>query len=610
MQNLQDVPVDEALPWFAKRIKALEVFHVPSVADLPPEAAAERQEFERESIQSLLCVPMVYRHGLIGFLGFDAVHTQRSWSDDAIFLLRIAGEMLANALMRRQAEDALRTSEARFRSNFEQAAVGIVDCTLAGGFNWVNRRFCEITGYTAEELQPLTFRDITHPEDLGKELEDYQRVLQGKAPSYTCDKRYIRKDGVIVWVSLSASLVRDADGVPRRFIGVVEDITYRKHVEEELFKAQKLESLGILAGGIAHDFNNMLTAIVNQIGMARMKLPPGDALAKRLEEAETAAFKAKGLTQRLLTFARGGEPVKAVLAPERVVRDAMALVLTGSSATADLSVGRDLWSVDADESQLGQAVNNLLINACQAMPGGGAIRIGLANCAVDAGSALPLKPGNYVTLSVADRGKGIAPDDLPKIFDPYYTTKREGTGLGLAVCYSIVRNHGGHITVESAPGAGAVFTVYLPASDSSAATAHRAEEPHMRGSGRVLVMDDEEMIRMVTGEILTELGYEVEFAREGGEAVERYRAAKASGRPFDAVILDLTIAGGMGGRETIEKLRAEDPGVKAIVSSGYSNDPIMAHFRDYGFRDVIVKPYKSVDLSRKLHALVHGAPGA
>jgi PAS domain S-box-containing protein len=212
------------------------------------------------------------------------VRIRKSWSEDAIVFLRIAGEMLTNALMRRQAEDALRNSEARFRSNFEQAAVGIMDCTLAGGFIWVNRRFCEITGFSAEELRALTFREITRSEDMDKELKDYQEVLQGKAVSYSREKQYVRKDRSLVWVNQTLSLVRDAAGVPKRFIGVVEDISYRKRMEEELFRAQKLESLGILAGGIAHDFNNILTAIVGQVAVMRMKLPLGDPLGNRLEE--------------------------------------------------------------------------------------------------------------------------------------------------------------------------------------------------------------------------------------------------------------------------------------------------------------------------------------
>ncbi len=606
LPDLQDIPVDEALPWFAKRIKAPDVFHVPSVADLPPEAAAEKREFERESIQSLICVPMVYRRGLIGFLGFDAVRTRKSWSDDAIVLLRIAGEMLTNALMRKQAGDALRNSEARFRSNFEQAAVGIIDCTLAGGFIWVNRRFCEITGFSVEELRALTFREITRSEDMDKELKDYQEVLQGKAVSYSREKQYFRKDRSLVWVNQTLSLVRDAAGVPKRFIGVVEDISYRKRMEEELFKAQKLESLGILAGGIAHDFNNMLTAIVGQIGMARMKLPSGDVLGQRLEEAEKAALRAKGLTQQLLTFAKGGAPVKSALSLERLVRESAGLVLSGKNITSTLSASDPLWSVDADEGQIGQALNNLIINACQAMPHGGSLRMGLENSEVDGTAHLPLKKGRYVKLTIADEGIGIAPEHLSKIFDPYFTTKEKGSGLGLAVGYSIIRNHGGHILVESTPGRGTTFTVYLPASERTDVPAEHAQDVHIRGSGRVLFMDDEEMIRQVTGEILGALGYEVEFAREGGEAIERYRKARESGLPFDVVILDLTIAGGMGGKETIQKLRAYDPAVKAMVTSGYSNDPLMANFRDHGFRDVIVKPYKSVELSRKLHALMTG----
>jgi PAS domain S-box-containing protein len=603
-QNLQVIPVDEALPWFAKRIKAPEVFHVPSVADLPPEAAAEKREFERESIQSLLCVPMVYRHGIIGFLGFDSVRTRKSWPDDAIVLLRIAGEMLANALMRKQAEEALRTSEARFRSNFEQAAVGIVDCTLAGGFNWVNRRFCEITGYSAGELRSLTFREITHSEDRERELQEYQKVLQGKALSYTLEKRYVRKDRTVVWVNLSVSLVRDADGVPKRFIGVVEDITYRKRMEDELFKTQKLESLGILAGGIAHDFNNMLTAIVGQIGMSRMHLPPGDALGKRLEEVEKAALKAKGLTQQLLTFAKGGAPIKNALSLKRLVSESTRLALSGTNSTYSLTEGDQVWFIDADESQIGQALNNLIINACQAMPDGGAIQIGLENSEVEAGGTLPLKKGRYVKLTVTDHGVGIPREHLAKIFDPYFTTKEKGTGLGLAVSYSIIRNHGGHILVESEPGGGSTFTVYLPASDRTAADVQHAQDHLVRGSGRVLVMDDEEMVRRVTGEILGALGYEVDFARDGGEAIERYRNAKEGGQPFDVVLMDLTIAGGMGGKDAIRKLLEYDPAVKAIVSSGYSNDPVMANFRDHGFRDVIIKPYKAIDLSRVLHALM------
>ncbi len=551
---------------------------------------------------------MAYRRSLAGFLGFDAVRTRKTWSDDAIVLLRIAGEMLVNALMRKQVEDALRRSEARLRNNFEQAAVGIADCTLAGRFLWVNRRFCEITGYTAEELHALTFREITHPDDLEQELQEYRNVLQGKAVSYTQEERYIRKDRSIVWVSISVSLVRDESGIPERFIGVVEDITDRKRMEEELLRAQKLESLGVLAGGIAHDFNNVLMAIAGQIAVMRMKLPPGDRLGSRLEEVERSALQAKTLTQQLLTFSKGGKPVKKPLSLERVVRDSASLVLSGTSVTYSLTIGERLWSINADEGQMSQAINNLLINACQAMPDGGCIGISAENSIVDGSGALPLKQGNYVKMSIADQGIGIPPDHLPKIFDPYFTTKEKGSGLGLTVSYSIIKNHGGCILVESRPGAGTgtgtLFTVYLPASEKAADEALSVEEQHITGRGRILFMDDEEMIRLVAGEILGELGYEVEFAREGAEAVELYRKAREEGRSFDAVVMDLTISGGMGGKDAIKKLREYDPGVKAIVSSGYSNDPVMARYDDYGFKDVIIKPYKSSELSRKLHALI------
>jgi len=604
MQNLQNIPVDEALPWFARTIKAPGVFHVPSVADLPPEAAAEKREFERESIQSLLCVPMLFRRLLVGFLGFDAVRTRKTWSDDAIALLRIAGEMLVNALMRKKAEEALRGSEARFRNNFEQASVGIVDCTLAGRFLWVNRRFCEITGYAPDELRTLTFREITHPDDLERELQEYQNVLQGKAVAYTQEKRYVRKDRSLVWVNISVSLVRDEAGVPKRFIGVVEDITYRKRMEEELLKAQKLESLGVLAGGIAHDFNNVLAAIVGQIAVMRLRLPPGDALKNRLEEVERSALHAKTLTQQLLTFAKGGSPVKKPLSLERVVRDSASLVLSGTNVTYLLHIGEHLRAIDADAGQMSQAVNNLLINACQAMSEGGRISIIAENRVVDGSGAPPLKPGNYVMLSIEDRGIGIPPGNLPKIFDPYFTTKEKGSGLGLAVSYSIIKSHGGSIQVESIPGRGTTVILYLPASETAADEPPYEEEQYVPGSGRILFMDDEEMIRHVAGEILGSLGYDVDFARDGAESIEHYRKAREEGRPFDAVVMDLTVSGGMGGKDAIAKLLEYDPGIKAIVSSGYSNDPVMARYRDYGFKDIIVKPYTSTELSRKLHDLI------
>ena len=410
IQDLQDIPVDTALPWFAQRIKAHEVFHVPSVADLPPEAAAERREFERESIQSLICVPMVSRRGLIGFLGFDSVRTRRAWSDDAIVLLQIAGEMLANALMRKQSEDALRDSEERFRLNFEQAAVGIVECTLAGRYQRVNRRFCEITGYTGEELRSMTFREVSHPDDIEGELQAYAQVLQGKAASYVREKRYLRKDRSVAWVNASLSLVRDAAGVPKRFVGVIEDITYRKRMEQDLLRAQKLESLGILAGGIAHDFNNMLAAIVGQIAATRLKLQSGDPLGARLEEIEKATLHARTLTQQLLTFSKGGAPVKNTLSLVRLVGDSANLVLSGTSVTHSLSRDEGLWSIDADEGQMSQAFNNLLINACQAMPGGGNISIRMENFAIDRAGDLPLDAGNYVRLTIADEGIGIPPE--------------------------------------------------------------------------------------------------------------------------------------------------------------------------------------------------------
>ncbi len=392
----------------------------------------------------------------------------------------------------------------------------------------------------------------------------------------------------------------------------------RMRMAEDLLKGQKLESLGILAGGIAHDYNNLLTAIMANISFATQiedpevrvyKNKPEGVVLESLRDAERATLQAKELTTQLITFARGGMPVKElVLDISGLIKGAAGFATRGSNVRCDLSIQDDLWPVEADKSQVNQVLQNLIINAEQSMLDGGVVEVRAENITIASGNRSNLKAGKYVKLSIKDEGAGIASENLDKVFDPYYTTKEEGSGLGLAIVSSIIKNHEGHISVDSVVGVGTTFMIYLPASKSKTVKVapreqSRVTEPVKRG-GRILVMDDEELVRKVADRVLSGAGYEVSQAGDGDTAIDLYLEAKLSKRPFDLVIMDLTIPGGMGGKETIKGLLEIDPQAKVIVSSGYSHDPVMADFKEYGFCGVISKPYDANALEVEVHKVL------
>ncbi|MDA8242027.1 MAG: ATP-binding protein [Nitrospiraceae bacterium] len=390
-----------------------------------------------------------------------------------------------------------------------------------------------------------------------------------------------------------------------------EETNERKKMEQELIKSQKLESLGVLAGGIAHDFNNLLTAILGNIDIALNDLPAESEIFDYLKSAETASVRARDLTRQLLTFSRGGAPIKKTVIITDTIKSSASFALSGSNITCEFIISDLLWPVEADDGQISQVVHNLVLNAREAMPAGGVIKVRAENVTSAQMADLPFAQDRYIRVTVEDMGTGIAEQNLPMIFDPYFTTKKIGTqkgmGLGLAICYSIIRNHNGFITANSAVGEGTSFHVFLPASDKESPVEKETdEECPAEVEGRVLFMDDEEIVRNTAQGILKRLGYEVELAKDGAGAVEKYRAAQGSSRPFDVVIMDLTVPGNMGGREAIGKLREVDPGVKAILSSGYSNDPIMTNFREHGFCEMVVKPYKISELGKTLRKVITG----
>jgi len=387
---------------------------------------------------------------------------------------------------------------------------------------------------------------------------------------------------------------------------ITRDITSRKRMENELQKMEKLESLGILAGGIAHDFNNILSAILGNVSLAKLRVQPEEKLYAYLNNAETACSRARDLTQQLLTFAKGGAPVKKTSSIVQLLNETAGFALRGSNVRCEFRIVEDLWTAEVDEGQISQVIHNLVINADQAMPEGGTLKVRAENILINGQQNIPLPEGKYIAVSVSDQGIGIPKEYIAKIFDPFFTTKQKGSGLGLASCYSILVNHGGYITVASEPGAGSTFTFYLPASAEKIEHKEVAGEVNSDGKGRILVMDDEDIIRDMAQELLSGLGYDVELAGDGVEALNRYQEARASGAPVDAVIMDLTIPGGMGGEEAIQKLLAIDPEARAIVSSGYSNNPIMADYKKYGFSGVLAKPYKITELSAVLQSVMNG----
>jgi len=405
-------------------------------------------------------------------------------------------------------------------------------------------------------------------------------------------------------IEIRAYPIFDEAGTVSLVVVHIRDITERKKLEDEMLKSQKLESLGVLAGGIAHDFNNLLTGVLCNVSLAKLLAGENAGIAERLDSAEKAILRAGDLTRQLLTFSRGGTPVKKTVTIEQIVMDSVSFALCGSNVRCEFSIPPDIRAVTADPGQMSQVINNLIINADQAMPDGGVIMVRAENVDIGTEALTTLAAGSYVKLSVQDRGCGIPDAILDRIFDPYFTTKPKGSGLGLATVYSIIRKHGGLVTVDSAPGKGSTFVVYLPATDKTPAAPDAVSRPVRKGSGRILVMDDEEIIREVAREILTQLGYDAETCGNGQEALRLYRQALET-EPFDAALMDLTIPGGMGGKETMRKLLELDPKVRGIVTSGYSNDPILAHYGEYGFRGVILKPYDIDELGCVLHEVLH-----
>ena len=503
---------------------------------------------------------------------------------------------------RKSAEEASSRSVSLLRATIESTNDGILVVDRVGKVVDWNKRFLEmwsvaddlITLRDDNQLLAFVLNQLANPDEFAAKVTDLY-----KQPGEESLDILRFKDGRI-FERYSRPQYMNNQIVGR--VWSFRDITERKRMEEELLKSQKLESLGVLAGGIAHDFNNLLTGIMGNISLAKMHLDPSAKAFPRLMEAEKACDLTRDLTGQLLTFARGGAPIKKVDSMTRIIVDTAGFVLHGSNVRCEFLLSEDLWTVEVDGGQMNQVINNLIINADQAMPDGGIITVQAENVSLGADDTLPLPEGRYVHILIRDQGIGIPEENLSKIFDPYFTTKKKGSGLGLASVYSIIIKHGGYVGVESKPGVETTFHLYLPASGKCLVKRRpcRSHKNLARLMGRILVMDDEQVVRETAREILDHLGYRVDVCDDGTDALNLYREARESGTPYALVIMDLTIPGGMGGKAMMKKLLEIDPDARGIVSSGYYNDPIIAHYREYGFSGVVTKPFKVDEISEIL----------
>lgn len=505
---------------------------------------------------------------------------------------------------------ALRESEERYRELFENTTDLIQLVAPDGQLLYVNRAWRETFGYSKEEIADLTIFQLISPSCQDHCESVFQEVISEPKINYI-DTIFTSKDGRNVSIEGNA-ICKFVDGKPLRTQCIFRDVTQKKRMEAELHKAQKIESLGVLAGGIAHDFNNLLTAILGNVSLAKMSLNTPEKINNYLENTERATLRAKGLTQQLLTFSKGGAPIKRTTTIGALIADSTAFILRGSKVNCVFDFPENLWAVEVDEGQLSQVTQNLVINASQSMELGGTITIRGRNEVIGSNANTSLPSGDYVKLQFEDQGCGIPSEHLTKIFDPYFSSKESGSGLGLAISYSIIKNHDGLIQVKSQTGIGTTFTIYLPAAPHAEPTAPAAPENKPSPSpvkGRVLIMDDEAIVRDMLMEILSYLGCESLAAADGYETIKLYLEAQENNKPFDILIMDLTIPGSMGGLETLGKIQALYPEVKALVSSGYANDPVMANYRKYGFCGVVPKPFMVEELKTILNECLFSDKG-
>lgn len=730
IDQLQGIPLDY-VPWLTRQVNAAHVVHIPSVKDLPEEAEILKEVNIRQGTQSLLMVPTEYGGKVIGFLGFDSVRKPKTWTPDAIALLRIAGEIFANAIERKRAEVALRQSEAKYRNILETLEEAYWEVDLKGNFTFFSPSTCRMLEYTREDLLGMNFRSYNTPQVASQMIKVFNNVFKTGRSAKITNFEHITRSGKRVVSEMSAGLIRDAGGNPIGFKGVSRDVTepkraeqalveseerYRtvleanpdpvmvldidgrityfnpafssvfgwdisecmgkpmsafvpvekkdemkmmaqqvldgegfsgietqrhtksgelipvsisgavyksaggkpigcvithrdirekKKMEQQLLNIHKMESIGTLAGGIAHDFNNLLMAIQGNISLALFNMDPSHRYYEIFENIQRSVRSGARLTSQLLGFARKGRYEIKLLDINHLVKD---VVETYARTRKDISIycqlEPEMAAVEVDEGQIEQVLLNILVNAGQAMADGGSIFVKSENVTHHhmGGALYQPKPGKYLLIEITDTGCGMDKSTMEHIFEPFFTTKEmgRGTGLGLASAYGIIKGHGGYLEVDSEPGHGATFSIYLPASDKRVAKGADARACIRIGEETILLVDDEEMVLDIGGKILERLGYKVFKAMDGQEAIEIYRQFHTS---IDLIILDVVMPE-MSGSEAYNHLKRINPQAKVLLSSGYSMDGLVSNIMDRGCQGFIQKPFTMELLSTKMREIL------
>jgi len=557
------------------------------------------------SIEKLINIGNIYTIGLTKekqLFGMVVIILQKGEQDlENMHVVEAFIKQASMAIQKRYVENKLRESKDIYRTLVENNYDAVCICKNYKML-FANKKTSEITGYEQKELLSINTLDLIHPKD----RERVKKVIVGstkkKGESTIFDVRIVRKDNNERWceIALESILYKRKHAI----MIILRDITNYKKMQEEIIRNEKLDSLGILAGGIAHDFNNFLTIIMGSCSLLMVEMKGNSEITDMISEVEKATDRAKRLTQQLLTFARGGAPVKEVASIVGIVRDSAEFVLRGSKSKCEFLISDNLYSVNVDTGQISQVIQNIVLNANQAMPEGGTIIISIENKNIKERGKIILKTMKYIKISIKDQGVGIPGKHLTKIFDPFFTTKQAGSGLGLATSYSIVKNHSGYIEVQSDLGKGATFCVYLPAQKKQGEKGKEKKNIFFKEGGKALIMDDEKGIREFSKKILNNMGFDVDLAINGEEAINKYRKAMDSENFYDIVIMDLTIPGGMGGDKAVKELLKLDPDAKVVVSSGYSTDPIMSNYKAYGFKGCLSKPYNIDELLEVLEKLL------
>ncbi len=556
------------------------------------------------SIEKLINIGKIYTIGLTKWehlFGTVVIILQKDKQDlENKGIIEAFIKQASMAIQKRYIEDKLSESKDLYRTlvenNYDAVCICKDDTML-----FANKKTSEITGYEQKELLNINTLDLIHPEDKSRIRKIIVGRIKKRGDATIFDARIVRKDKNERWCEIALEYIPYKG--EHAIMAILRDITNYKKMQEEIIRSEKLESLGILAGGIAHDFNNFLTIIMGSCSLIMMKMKGNSEITDMISDVAKATNRAKRLTQQLLTFARGGAPVKEITSIVSIVKDSSEFVLRGSKSKCEFLISDNLYSVNVDVGQISQVIQNVVLNANQAMPEGGTIMISIENKNIKEGGKITLKTMKYIKISIKDQGVGIPGKHLIKIFDPFFTTKQAGSGLGLAISYSIVKNHCGYIEVQSDLGKGATFCIYLPAQKKQGEKEKEKKYIFFKEGGKVLIMDDEKGVRELIRKILNNMGFDVDLAKDGEEAINKYRKAIDSEKSYDIVIMDLTIPGGMGGEEAVKELLKLDPDAKVVVSSGYSTDPIMSNYKDYGFKGCLSKPYNIDELSEVLEKI-------